>query len=172
MVEPPRFRDSGAIVLIRGQGSALEVYWARRSEQVSFMPGFHSFPGGVVGPGDAALAILGIGDERGRAVRACAIRETFEEIGVLVARGGRRDAATLQDARERLLSGEASFGTLTRELGWRFHVDDLPDAGRWRTPPFSSARFDASYYLARMPEGPEPSVSGSELAEGEWITPD
>ena len=171
MSDRPRFRDSGAIILIRGHGAALEVYWARRADQVSFMPGFYAFPGGVVGPGDATLAMDGAADERGRFTRACAIRETFEEIGVLVARDGRRDAATLEDARERLLCGEASFGALAQELGWRFHAQDLLDAGRWRTPPFSGARFDAAYYLARMPAGPGPTIADAELAEGEWITP-
>src|SRR3989442_1432122 len=110
MADAPRYRDSAAIVLIRGHETAFEVYWARRADQVSFMPGFYAFPGGIVGPGDVALPIEGAANERGRVLRACAIRETFEEIGVLVARGGRRDPAALEDARERLLCGEADFG--------------------------------------------------------------
>src|SRR5882672_6733025 len=169
MGEPFRFRDSGAIILIRGHGVSLEVYWVRRGDQVSFMPGFHAFVGGVVGPGDSALAMDGAADERGRALRACAIRETFEEIGVLIAREGRRDAATLAEARERLLCGEATFAALVREHGWRFNADDLADAGRWRTPPFSQARFDAAYFLARCPEDAKPAIEDAELAEGEWI---
>ncbi len=171
MAEAPHYRDSGAIVLIRGHGTALEVYWVRRADHVSFMPGFYAFPGGIVGPGDVALPIDGAADDRGRALRACAIRETFEEIGVLVARGGRRDAAGLEEARERLFSGQSDFGALARELGWRFHADDLQAAGRWRTPPFASARFDATYFLAQMPDGPEPVVAVAELSEGEWIAP-
>jgi len=167
----PRFRDSGAIVLVRGHGDALEVYWAKRGDQVGFMPGFHAFVGGVTGPGDATLPMDGRTDDRGRALRACAIRETFEEIGVLVARDGNRDPEVLDDARERLLCGDATFGRLAAELGWRFHADDLAEAGRWRTPPFASARFDAQYYLVRWPGGPEPVIADAELAEGEWIAP-
>src|SRR5215813_1992219 len=130
MADAPRFRDAAAIVLIRGHGAALETYWARRADQVSFMPGFYAFPGGIVGPGDARLAVEGSPDDRARSLRACAIRETFEEIGVLIARDGRRDPATLADARERLLCGEASFSALASELGWRFHAGDLMPAGR------------------------------------------
>ena len=167
----PRFRESGAIVLLRGRGQALEVYWVRRGDQVSFMPGFHAFPGGVVGPGDETLAMEGEADARGRSLRACAIRETFEEIGVLIAHDGRRAAAILDEARERLLCGDATFAALAKAHGWRFHADDLRDAGRWRTPPFSSTRFDASYFLARIPAGPEPTIGDTELAEGEWIAP-
>src|SRR6059036_2756441 len=117
MTERPRFRDSGAIVLLRGRGADLEVFWVRRSEQVSFMPGFHAFVGGVVGPADSTLPIEGAaGDDRERTLRGCAVRETFEEIGVLVARDGRRDPATLAQARERLLSGDTTFAALAREL--------------------------------------------------------
>jgi len=142
----------------------------RRSDAVSFMPGFHAFVGGLAGPDDPALPLEGTADERGRTLRACAVREAFEEIGVLLAREGQRDAATLEEARERLLCGEATFGALAKDCGWRFHAGDLPDAGRWMTPPFSSVRVDASYFLARLPEGQSPSIDDSELADGEWIT--
>ena len=171
MSDSHRLRESGAIVLIRGHGSTLEVYWVLRGDQVSFMPGFYAFPGGVVGPGDAALPIDGAPDERDRALLASAIRETFEEIGVLVASAGRRDAATLAEARESLLCGEATFAALASELGWRFDARELPAAGRWRTPPFSSLRFEAAYFLARCPEHAEPVIADAELAAGEWITP-
>src|SRR5206468_460044 len=169
MSERPKFRDSGAIVLLRGRGADLEVFWVRRSDRVSFMPGFHAFVGGVVGPGDGSLPVTGAEDDRGRSLRGCAVRETFEEIGVLLARSGARDARTLAEARERLLSGETTFAALAARHDWTFAAADLPFAGRWVTPPFSSLRFDASYFLARMPEGQEPVLDDSELAEGEWI---
>src|SRR5258706_11319 len=121
----PHFRESAAILLVRGHGTELQVYWVRRSDQVSFMPGFHAFVGGVVGPGDGTVAMDGVDDDRARALRACAIRETFEEIGVLLAREGRRDAATLAEARERLLCGEAKVAAFTRELGRTVHAADL-----------------------------------------------
>lgn len=156
---------------MRGHGAGLEVFWVRRSEKVSFMPGFHAFVGGVVGPSDRVLPIEGPGDERDRMNRACAIRETFEEIGILVARDGDCAPEKLADARERLQTGEATFDALAREHGWRFHADDLPFAGRWMTPPFATARFDTSYYLARMPEGQVPSIGEDELDLAEWITP-
>lgn len=157
-------------MLLRGQGQSLECYWVKRSESVGFMPGFHAFPGGTAGPDDRLLPIEGVADERERALRACGIRETFEEVGILVASPGSFDPAGLDLARERLLSGERTFGELARELGWRFRAGDLVPAGRWRTPPFSSARFDTTYFLARVPGPQQPRIEGGELAAGEWTT--
>src|SRR5262245_36206889 len=150
-----RFRDSAAVLLVRGQDSDLSVYWVKRSENVSFMPGFHAFVGGDVGPGDQTLPVHGAGEARDQALRACAVRETFEEIGVLIARGGERDPAVLAEARECLLTGEKTFDQLAREHRWEVHAEDLPFAGRWVTPPFATARFDTTYFLARPPEGSE-----------------
>ena len=74
-------------------------------------------------------------------------------------------------ARERLLSGERTFSELAEEHRWRFHAADLVFAGRWVTPPCSAARFDTTYFLARIPSGQEPSIEDVELAAGEWIAP-
>jgi glyoxylase-like metal-dependent hydrolase (beta-lactamase superfamily II)/8-oxo-dGTP pyrophosphatase MutT (NUDIX family) len=167
----PRFRDSAAIVLVRGDGAAREVFWVRRGDAVSFMPGFDAFVGGLVGPGDIEIPIEGAHGEQERSLRACALRELFEEIGVLLGRSGDLDRARLADARERLLSGEATFNALVAEHHWKFHADDLPFAGRWTTPPFSSARFDTTYFLGLSPAGQEASVETGELARGEWIAP-
>lgn len=166
-----RFRASGALVLVRGTGEDLEIYWVRRSQQVSFMPGFHAFPGGVVGPGDADLPMAGIADEDERARRACALRETFEEVGLLPSHAGDRSPATLAEAREQLLCGDARFVDLAQQHGWRFDPRDLEFAGRWLTPPFSAMRFDAAYYLARPPEDQQPSIGEAELDLAEWIRP-
>ena len=159
----PRFRDSAAIVLVRGDGAAREVYWVRRGDAVSFMPGFDAFVGGLVGPGDVEISVDGAHGEQERGLRACALREMFEEIGILLARSGDLDPARLADARERLLSGEATFNALVAEHHWKFHADDLPFAGRWMTPPFSAARFDTTYFLGRLPAGQEASVETGEL---------
>jgi glyoxylase-like metal-dependent hydrolase (beta-lactamase superfamily II)/8-oxo-dGTP pyrophosphatase MutT (NUDIX family) len=156
---------------MRGAGATLETYWVKRGDVVSFMPGFHAFPGGTVGPSDVEFPVAGAHDERERALRACAVRELFEEIGVLLARPGARDQERIEGARERLLTGERTFAQLADEHRWRVHAEDLAFAGRWQTPPFSIARYDTTYYLARVPAGPEPVIEDRELASGEWITP-
>ena len=59
-----RFRDSAAIVLLRGAGPSLEAYWVKRSDAVGYMPGFHAFLGGKVAPEDREIEMAGaVSDE-------------------------------------------------------------------------------------------------------------
>lgn len=175
MSGPPRFRGSAAVVLVRGHGRELETFWVRRSEAVSFMPEFDAFIGGSTEPADFELPLAGAADDAGRMLRACAIREAFEEAGVLVALdpagAPAADPATLAGARAELLAGGASFAALAARHGWRFRADALAAAGRWQTPPFATTRFDTQYFLARVPDGQQASVHAGELASGDWITP-
>ena len=163
-------RSSAVVLLVRGHGDALETFWARRSDAVSYMPGFRSFVGGIVDPEDSELPIEGAGDAE-RALMACALREAFEEAGVLVGVESAGSAATLAEARRRLLAGEVTFPALAREHGWRFRAEALAFAGRWTSPPFAPRRFETDYFLAQVPEGQEASVHVGELAEGEWVRP-
>jgi glyoxylase-like metal-dependent hydrolase (beta-lactamase superfamily II)/8-oxo-dGTP pyrophosphatase MutT (NUDIX family) len=170
------FREAAAVVIVRDRGGALEVFWVKRSDRVSFMPEFHAFVGGTVDASDLELEMEGATADELRLLQACAIRETFEETGILVgltspARDG--DAGQgWSESRRRLLQGETTFSALAREHGWKFRADDLTFAGRWKTPPFSAARFDTIYFLARLPEGQEPAVRMGELEMGEWIAPE
>jgi ribonuclease/clavin/mitogillin len=156
-------------VLLRGGGDSLETYWVRRSDVVSYMPGFRAFAGGTVNREDATLEIEGKREGEERTLLACALRETFEETGVLLAAG--RTQGDLEAARTRLLAGEAKFPDLARELGVRFEAKRLTPAGRWVSPPFAATRFETSFFLARVPEPQSPSVRPGELVEGEWIRP-
>jgi endoribonuclease LACTB2 len=171
--ERARFRGSAAVVLLRGAGPDLETWWVRRGEDASTMPGFEAFLGGTIEPDDAELPVAGAPDESSRVLRACAIREAFEEAGVLVglAAPPRCPPERLVELRERLLSGRATFAALAWECGWQFRADALEFAGRWQTPPFVHVRYDVSYFLARLDPGPQPSVNGPELTWGEWIKP-
>jgi ribonuclease/clavin/mitogillin len=163
-------RPSAAVVLTRGHGDALETYWVTRGDAVGFMPGFRAFPGGTVSREDSALEIEGLGEGNERTIRACLLREAFEETGVLLAAPG-SPLGDLAAARTRLLAGEARFADLARAHGWRFRADALTPAGRWISPPFAPARFEAWYFLARVPDGQEPSIRVGELAAGEWVRP-
>lgn len=170
----PKFRESAVIVLVRGHGESLEVLWARRSDAIAVQPGFHSFLGGKVDAQDLDVEIEGAPDDFERAARVCAIREAFEEAGVLVGLDpacGTPDPVDLVEARTALNAGEASFPALARERGWKFVADALPFAGRWTTPAFATVRFDACYYLARMPEGQTVDVHAAEFSEAEWVKP-
>jgi len=165
------FRESAVSVLARGHGQSLELYWVKRSDAVTVQPGFHSFLGGKVDPEDAELPIAGDANDVTRAAAACAIRETLEEAGVLIGTTDPVAPETVREARERLLAGGGHFPAMARELGLRFSMEHLVFAGRWKTPPFSTVRFDTLYFLGRVPEGQRPEVHAAELAEGEWIRP-
>lgn len=157
--------------MIRGRGADLEVYWVKRSDAVTVMPGFRAYVGGTLLKDDELLPIDGAPEGPERTMRACALREVFEETGVLigVANPGLDDVVGA--ARTQLLANEESFSTLAREHGWTFRADELTTIGRWVTPPLAMRRFDTWFFLARVPEGQEPNIRIGELAEGEWIEP-
>lgn len=169
--EPRHPRPSAVVLLVRGHGERLETFWVRRSDTVSYMPGFRAFVGGTVDPGDAELPVddppAGLAPE----LVGCALREAFEEAGVLVGVAEPGAPEMLAAARRSLLAGEADFAALAREHGWRFRGDALAFAGRWVSPPFAPRGFETDYFLARVPDGQEASVHPGELTDGEWIEP-
>jgi glyoxylase-like metal-dependent hydrolase (beta-lactamase superfamily II)/8-oxo-dGTP pyrophosphatase MutT (NUDIX family) len=168
----PRFRESSVVVLVRGHGDALETFWVLRSEAVAVQPGFRAFLGGKVDAQDLELPVEGAESEFERAARACAIREAFEEAGVLVGLAEGSSASADDPAlRDDLLAGRVTCPELARARGWRFRADALIPAGRWTTPPFATARFDTCYYLARVPAGQRPRIVSGELTSGEWVRP-
>ncbi len=168
---PAKMRDASAVILVRGgETPEREVFWVRRGERVSFSGGYYAFPGGKVDRADAEVPILSCppGEER---YRVAAIREAFEESGILLARGAARlDAAELRALREELLAGGSFAGILERE-GLQLDARALVEAGRWLTPDFSPIRFDARFYLAIAPEEQEAVVIPGELSDGGWIRP-
>jgi glyoxylase-like metal-dependent hydrolase (beta-lactamase superfamily II)/8-oxo-dGTP pyrophosphatase MutT (NUDIX family) len=163
-------RPSAAVVLLRGEGEGLQVFWVRRSERVQTMPEFRGFVGGTVDKEDAEIPVAGATGQDA-IERVCAIREAFEEAGVLLATERTGPAAALAHARSQLLAGETTFGALAAEHGWRFHAGPMTPAGRWMTPPFTPRRFETQYFVARMPDGQTASVREGELSQGEWVRP-
>lgn len=164
-------RASAVVILVRGEGEALETFWVLRSDAVSYMPGFRAFVGGTVNPEDAELPIEGAPEGSQRELMACAIREAFEEAGVLVGLEEPVDPASLLSPRHALLAGKATFPALAREHGWRFKAGALAFAGRWVSPAFAPRGFETDFFLARVPDGQECSVREGELASGEWVRP-
>ncbi len=162
-------RDAATVMLLR-DGPGVEVYLLRRTGTLDFAPGACVFPGGSVdepdadpeiawaGPAPARVADrLGISPERARALICAAVRETFEESGVLLA--GPSPAAMVDDsaalARDRhaLLQGRTSFGELLGRLGLMLRADLLTPWGRWATPEALPRRFDTWFFAAALPPG-------------------
>ena len=182
-IEPAKPRLSAGVVPCRyNAGGGFEIYWVRRSRKLRFMGGWHAFPGGRLADSDANAPLAGeLPDARiygnsgpPAAHPACALRELFEETGLLAARGGLPPAAALAEVRAALLADNMDFSAWLRERGLRLDLPRLRYAGRWVTPPLSRMRYDATFFLLEWPrqESLQPTVIPGELVSGEWVRPE
>ncbi|MSP60702.1 MAG: hypothetical protein EXR72_10245 [Myxococcales bacterium] len=191
-------RDASTVVLLRDSppdspGGAPEVLLVRRQRGAAFMGDAFVFPGGRIDDADANShpvtgedAFVGAAEkqaamaaDRSRAV-ACGVatlRELFEEAGVLLVRN--EEGALLRDNSEEWFSvGRTSVHEATRGFREVLAARDLSLAlgelaffARWVTPETEPKRFDARFFLARMPEGQTAAHSPGELSEHRWATP-
>jgi glyoxylase-like metal-dependent hydrolase (beta-lactamase superfamily II)/8-oxo-dGTP pyrophosphatase MutT (NUDIX family) len=136
------------------------------------MGGYHAFPGGQTDKMDALLLVDGSPPGAESAMRACAVRELFEETGVLLARRSERlSSSQLSQRRGALAIGEKSFQQILEDDDLALDASLLVPAGRWVTPPFSPTRFDTWFFMAWLPEHQEPTIEPGELESGQWIRP-
>lgn len=190
---PPR--DSAAVVLWRRDGAGeLEVFWQRRGRTLPFMGGWHAFPGGAWERGDVALPLAGAprdvtADERtpheppaldgtpaspatpdlAPGIVAAALRELWEETGVLLARAV---APGIGRALAGLAPGDGPLGERLATAGLVLDAARLRFAGRWLTPPLGPLRFDNRFFLAEWTaDDGEPGFFPPESEEGGWIRP-
>lgn len=165
-------KDAAAVILLRGgEGADAQLFWARRSERMAFLGGFHAFPGGQRDAEDSATAVENCDDAEMRAMIACAARELFEETGVLAARGANSlTKGQLASLFDDLTSGRMTFAQMLAHYGLALDARDFIFAGRWVTPPFSPRRFDTLFFLVRCPRKQEPRVRTVEFDEGEWTS--
>ena len=156
-----------------------EIYWVRRSEALRFMGGWHAFPGGRLSPDDSTVPASGSLDGidayrvSGQFAPhpACALRELFEETGILAVLGDLPSAREIERARDQLLLEKIDFGEWLSSHRLTLDVSRLRFAGRWVTPPLSPIRFDATFFLLewKPAEAGQPTVIPGELDSGEWI---
>lgn len=163
-------KDAAAIILLKDPADP-KVFWVKRNPKLKFMGGFHAFPGGQLDKEDGEIAVDGSdGDEA--VMRACAVREFFEETGVLLARGAERlSPAQISAKRLSMKAGAKSFKHILEEDSLEIVASHFEPAGRWVTPHFAPRRFDTWFFLAWMPEGQEALIETGELETGEWIRP-
>ena len=168
----PRPKDAATLILVRRDGQAPRVLMGKRSRGHDFMPDKYVFPGGRVDAGDGrapALAELAESEasalryQTRRVVRAfplTAVRETFEETGLIIGRPGEH--------------------TGHKPPGWAPYLkhDVLPDLsgftfiGRAVTPPYRHKRFDARFFMAEAEDvlvDDRPPVEGAELSDLNWV---
>ncbi|MGI8788126.1 MAG: MBL fold metallo-hydrolase [Pyrinomonadaceae bacterium] len=163
-------KEAAAVVLLE-HDSETKICWARRSASLKFLPNYQAFAGGKVETSDAETRVENCGDDtEKRILIACAARETFEEIGVLLVRNAekmtRGQRASLHDD---LISGRMLFWEILAHWNLWIDANDFTFVGRWTTPPFSPMRFRTVFYLAVCPPKQTPYAAIGELEDVEFI---
>ena len=190
-------RDAATVILLRPAASGVEAFLLRRTAELEFAPGAYVFPGGSVdardadetigwvGPAPADFAgLLDVPPDRARALVCAAVRETFEESGVLLAGSSPADlvsdSAALAADRHALLTGSASLSEVLGRRGLLLRADLLTPWARWITPEASPRRFDTSFFAAALPPGQTATAAPEgfgdhadpgESESGTWLGP-
>jgi len=161
-----RPRDAASLILLRGEGNDLELLAGRRPGHVKFMPGVWVFPGGAIDREDGRKWRVEAGGDHlpPRLVRCAraALRETWEEVGVLV---GQRDAA---DRPAAPAHGLTAIETAYAECGLTASLDALTYVGRAITPTPVFRRFNTRFFLADASAVHGDPVSTDELEDVGW----
>ena len=170
---PTTPKDAAAIILLRQNTDPAnpEVFWVKRSDKLAFLGGFHAFPGGQIDAGDAQVDVRNAPNPETAVMISGAARELFEELGVLVVRGGetltKGQRVSLLDDLE---AGRMTWSALLKHYELHLDAEDFTFIGRWVTPPFNVRRFDTWFFLVNCPPKQEPNVIAGELSSGEWLT--
>ena len=192
--EPAEPRNAATVVLLRpapaeAGGEGPEIYLMRRQMSMAFAGGMWVFPGGGVDPSDADPAVrwagptpaewalaLGVDESLARSLVCAAVRETFEESGVLLA-GEDADSVVADTTgddweadRVALESRELSFHDFLLRRGLVLRSDLLGAFAGWLTPIFEPRRYRTWFFVAALPEGQVTRDISSESSEVEWRT--
>src|SRR6516162_8054221 len=159
-------------------GSGLQVYMLRRQSSMAFAPGAFVFPGGSVDARDAEIEVGWAGPDAqewgrmidapadlARALVCAAVRETFEECGVLLA------GPTWETDRAALLARSVSLAGLLRRRGLVLRSDLLRPWARWITPVTEERRYDTRFFAAALPAGQIARDVSGEADETAWLEP-
>jgi 8-oxo-dGTP pyrophosphatase MutT (NUDIX family) len=184
-------RDAATVMLLRpAPGTGVEVYMLRRKASMAFAPGGFVFPGGSVDARDADSDVAWAGPdiaewgraldappELARALVCAAVRETFEESGVLLAGPSARAvvpgtaSADWEADREALLDRSLSLAELLARRALVLRSDLLRPWSRWITPVPEQRRYDTRFFAAALPAPQQPRDVGGEAASVAWLRP-
>jgi 8-oxo-dGTP pyrophosphatase MutT (NUDIX family) len=189
---PKEPRRASTVILIREEGGVPQVFLLERSGGSGSFPGNYVFPGGTVDPGDGNSELWkahvdmdpkevsrrlggGLSEEEVFAFAVAAIRETFEEAGVLLAYRSEQTKGDLEWVCERRMSTTGLHKDWTQELvvseGWTLALTMLARWAHWITPELMPYRFDTRFFMAFMPQGQECVPDTRETTQGIWISP-
>jgi 8-oxo-dGTP pyrophosphatase MutT (NUDIX family) len=192
---PVALRDAATVMLVRDGSDGLEVFMLRRTLNAVFVGGFYVFPGGAVDDADrdpgVAEVCRGLTDagasalielpSGGLAYWVAAVRECFEEAGVLLAAGADGQLLDFQDPvvaarfetyRRAVYRGELRLVDLCAAEGLRLAVDGIHYVSHWITPIGEPRRFDTRFFVTGAPVGQEPLHDDAETIASLWTRPD
>ena len=188
--EVARPRRASTVMLVRDAAPTVEVFMLRRVSQMAFAPSTMVFPGGGVDDRDGEQGLpwagpspvqwgarLGCSPADAQMFVAAAIREVFEECGVLLAGPSasgalaRVEAARWRGVRDALVAREVSLGEVLRDEGLVLRSDLVVAKAHWVTPVFEPRRFDTWFFAAHMPRGQTADGDTSEADHAAWVTP-
>lgn len=181
---PPR--ESATVIVLRDGAEGLELFMVRRHARSDDFAGAFVFPGGLLDEADCAEAVLsactgvtaeaagarlGLAPARALGHMVAAIRETFEEAGVLLAGAPPADRGHWSERRRQLLDGERGWAEIVQEDGLKLDCGRLGYFSHWITPEAVSRRFTTRFFVAELPEGQAPLPDAREVDHGLWVTP-
>ena len=191
-IEPAEPRHAATVVMLRDASGGPEVYLLRRSASMAFAAGAFVFPGGSMDPRDMDLGDeawvgrpaaewandLSCDERLARALVCAAVRETFEESGVLLA-GSDGDTVVADTSgddweadRLALIDRSLSLADMMRRRGLVVRADLLRPWAHWLTPEIEPRRFDTRFFVAALPAGQRTRDVGGEADGVAWMAPE
>ncbi|MFD0199720.1 MULTISPECIES: NUDIX hydrolase [Saccharothrix] len=185
---PVRPRDAATVVLVRDGAAGLEAFLLRRVAGMAFAGGMTVFPGGGVDQRDADTSVawsgppptwwasrFGCSVELATALVCAAVRETFEESGVLLAGPSATsvvaDTAAFAAARAALVARELSLAQFLASEGLVLRADLLRPWANWLTPEEEPRRYDTYFFVAVLPSGQRADGATTEASDAVWQRP-
>jgi 8-oxo-dGTP pyrophosphatase MutT (NUDIX family) len=194
MAEKLHPRPAATVTLVRDTPGGIEVLMMQRNFQSVFVPGAYVFPGGAVDPRDGESEIaalcrgmddaeasrkLGI-EQGGLAYWVAAIRESFEEAGILLACNEQGEIVTLDDSvraerfhayRQRVEHGEHPLSEMLRDEGLHLPLKEMTYFSHWITPVGPPRRYDTRFFIAAAPAAQKPLHDNGETIDHLWVRP-
>ena len=180
---PPVPRTAATVVLLRDAPAdgVLQVFLQRRVTGMAFAGGMTVFPGGGVDAGDRPDPTLwrgpepawwaqrfGCAPEVAAALVTAAVRETYEECGVLLAGMEGAAGGLPETARDDLVARRRTLPDVLAAAGLSLRADLLAPWSRWVTPEAEPRRYDAAFFVAGVPDGQEADARTTEAVEATW----
>ncbi|MEV3966671.1 NUDIX hydrolase [Streptomyces sp. NPDC050698] len=183
-------KRAATVMLLKDTGGGPAVHMLRRRASMAFAGGAYAYPGGGVDPRDDDHHVrwagptrawwakrLGVDETAAQAIVCAAVRETYEEAGVLLAGPapdsvvGDTTGADWEADRSALVARDLSFAQFLDRRGLVLRSDLLGAWTRWITPEFEARRYDTWFFVAALPEGQRTRNASTEADRTVWITP-